>query len=597
MLNRWLFVVAAVLLGAGLWLSPSFQAVAAGASIFLFGMLMLEEGFTAFTGGTLERLLRRTTGTVSKGLLFGIVTTTLMQSSSLVSLVTISFISAGMISLIGGIAIVFGANLGTTTGAWLLAAFGLKVKLAAYAMPMLVFGVFLRFQKARHWKGIGAILAGLGFLFLGIDYMKDGFEAYGHSIDLRQYAMPGVAGLLVYTLVGIAATVLMQSSHAALALILSALAASQITYLNALALAIGANVGTTITAILGALGAAVDGRRLAGAHLVFNLATGVMALLLIRPLAASVDWLALQMGIAADNFTLKLALFHTLFNLLGVILMLPLIRFLAAALVRLMPGRTDTQTQALYLNAAAAELPDTAISVVRQEVWHLFDMAFDILAYGVRLRPQQIDSDAPLEHAVRARVQTELDFDNAYRHSVKVLSGEILGFVASAQDRFPSAAMQALFELRDAALQIVEAVKHTKHLQKNLHNRLYSHHPVMSTEYDQLRLGIALAMREVRIVGRHEGSALAVLQIDEARAEARAAIAAVYDRVHAHLNRREITPAMATSLLNDANYARETVDSLFAAAEKLISTADSAVAERVRDNVDANAGNTGAGAL
>ena len=120
-----------VLLTYGFWISPNFKEISAGVAIFLFGMLFLEEGFKAFTGGLLERLLRKTTNSTFKSIGFGIVSTTIMQSSSLVSVITISFLGAGLVSLAAGIGIIFGANLGTTTGAWLIAGFGLKVKISA----------------------------------------------------------------------------------------------------------------------------------------------------------------------------------------------------------------------------------------------------------------------------------------------------------------------------------------------------------------------------------------------------------------------------------------------------------------------------------
>ncbi|MCK5293284.1 MAG: Na/Pi symporter, partial [Arcobacteraceae bacterium] len=167
-----------MVLAYGFWLSPDFKEISAGVAIFLFGMLSLEEGFKAFSGGTLERILQKSTDKTYKSIGFGVMATTVMQSSSLVSVLTISFLGAGLIGLAQGIGIVFGANIGTTTGAWLVAGFGLKVKISAYAMPMLVFGVILIFQKSKSLKGIGYILAGLGFLFLGIHYMKDGFEAF-----------------------------------------------------------------------------------------------------------------------------------------------------------------------------------------------------------------------------------------------------------------------------------------------------------------------------------------------------------------------------------------------------------------------------------
>ncbi len=140
---------------------------------------------------------------------------------------------------------------------------------------MLAFGVVLIFQSSKSLNGIGYILAGLGFLFLGIHYMKDGFEAFKDTINLAEYAVAGYPGVLLFTAIGIFATVVMQSSHATLVLTITALAAGQIAYENALALAIGANVGTTITAILGAMSANENGKRLAVAHLIFNSVTGV----------------------------------------------------------------------------------------------------------------------------------------------------------------------------------------------------------------------------------------------------------------------------------------------------------------------------------
>ena len=327
----------------GFWISPDFQVIAAGVAIFLFGMLMLEDGFKLFSGGFLEQMLEKATSSTARALSFGVVTTTVMQSSSLVSVITISFLSAGLITLAAGVGIIFGANIGTTTGAWLVAGFGLKVKISAYAMPMLALSVILVFQKSKYLRGIGYVLGGLGFLFLGIHYMKEGFETFKDQFDLTRFAMTGIIGLIVYTLVGAAATVVMQSSHATMVLIITALAAQQISYENALALAIGANIGTTITAIIGAMTSNYQGKRLALAHLIFNLVTAGVALLLISPLRDAVDWISAGVGIANDDYALKLAVFHTIFNTMGVALMLPvmqkLLQFLERTIVEKTPGR------------------------------------------------------------------------------------------------------------------------------------------------------------------------------------------------------------------------------------------------------------------
>ena len=162
MMKKLLLPVILLVLSLGFWVSPDFQEIAAGVAIFLFGMLMLEDGFKLFSGGFLERALEKATGSVARSIGFGIVTTTIMQSSSLVSVITISFLSAGLISLLAGVGIIFGANIGTTTGAWLVAGFGLKVNISAYALPMLAISIILVFQKSKYLRGGGFVLAGVG---------------------------------------------------------------------------------------------------------------------------------------------------------------------------------------------------------------------------------------------------------------------------------------------------------------------------------------------------------------------------------------------------------------------------------------------------
>ncbi len=408
-----------LVLAYGFWVSPDFKVISAGVAIFLFGMLSLEQGFQTFTGGTLERILQRATSSRLKSLGFGVISTTLMQSSSLVSVITISFLSAGLISLAAGIGIIFGANLGTTTGAWLIAGFGLKVKISAYAMPMLVFGIVLLFQSSKKLKGIGYILAGLGFLFLGIHYMKEGFEAFKDTIDLASLSVAGYPGLFIFAAIGVVATVIMQSSHATLVLIITALSVGQITYENALALAIGANVGTTITAIIGSLSANESGKRLAGAHLIFNVVTGVIAIGMIHQLVVMVDWAAATLGIAADDYTLKLAIFHTIFNLIGIIVMLPFVDPLVHFLQRFIPDKRPEVDQPKYLSSASAEYPDTAVEAVRKETLRIYEAAIRTIIDALGLKSSDIFSREDLEKSVAAqRSVSDYDIDEQYEKHI-----------------------------------------------------------------------------------------------------------------------------------------------------------------------------------
>ncbi len=584
MLKKIILPTILLILAYGFWISPDFKEIAAGVSIFLFGMLFLEEGFKAFTGGLLEKLLQKTTDKTWKSLMFGIVSTTIMQSSSLVSVITISFISAGLVTLVAGIGIIFGANIGTTTGAWLVAAFGLKVKISAYAMPMLVFGIVLTFQKSKYLKGIGSVLAGLGFLFLGIHYMKEGFEAFKDSFDLAALAVPGYPGLFLFAGIGAAATVVMQSSHATLVLILTALAASQITYENALALAIGANVGTTITAVIGALSANIQGKRLAGAHLIFNVVTGVIAIVFISQFVAAVDWISAKTGIADDNYTMKLAVFHTIFNITGVLVMVPLIQKLASFLVNYLPEKTPDLAEPMYLSDAAIDFPETVLSSVKKEVWHLFDSAFELMAHGMNLHRTQILESKDLAETIdKDREVIEFDLDELYESKVKVLYGAIVEFISKAQSNIPSVFSEELFRLRNAASEIVECVKHIKHLRKNGTVYMVSDNEAIRKEYNVLRLKIATILKEIYRHREEKENSLAVLELDELKAEAEQAHRDLDDKIADLLQNELVTPQMATSLMNDFNYSDETARNLVDAAQALLASHDDLIAEAAQE--------------
>ena len=577
MLRKALLPSILLVLAYGFWVSPDFKVISAGVAIFLFGMLSLEQGFQTFTGGALERILQQATSSRLKSLGFGIISTTLMQSSSLVSVITISFLSAGLISLAAGIGIIFGANLGTTTGAWLIAGFGLKVKISAYAMPMLVFGIVLLFQSSKVLKGVGYILAGLGFLFLGIHYMKEGFEAFKNTIDLASLAVSGYPGLFIFAGIGIAATVIMQSSHATLVLIITALAAGQITYENALALAIGANVGTTITAIIGSLSSNESGKRLAGAHLIFNLVTGIIAIAMIYQLVALVDWTANWLGIAADDYTLKLAVFHTIFNLIGIVVMLPFVNPLVTFLQHLIPDKRPEIDQPKYLSSASAEYPDTAIEAVRKETLRVYDAAIHIIIDALGLKLSDIFSHEDLEKTVMARQGvSDYDVDEHYEKHIKPIYSAIIAFISETTFSRRDEENSMLQWLRDANREVVEAVKDTKHLQKNLLRYLASDNEAIRSAYNEIRISIASTIREIEALrqdGEDDGviDSLALdavkLMVDESQER----INQVLTELIGH---REITPEMGSSLLNDSTYAYNVSINLLRAAEKLFASED-----------------------
>jgi phosphate:Na+ symporter len=551
-----------LVLAYGFWISPDFKEISAGVAIFLFGMLALEEGFRAFTGGVLEKILKKSTNRMWKSLTFGFTAATVMQSSSLVSVITISFLSVGLIGLVEGLGIVFGANVGTTTGAWLIAGFGLKVKISAYAMPMLVFGIILIFQKSKSLKGIGYILTGLGFLFLGIHHMKEGFEAFQNSIDLTAYAMDGLAGILVFTLIGIIATIIMQSSHATLVLIITALSVQQLTYENALALAIGANVGTTITAVLGALSSNIEGKRLALADVLFKVTAGIVFIALMQPIMGLVDGIASVIGLAEDNYTMKLAVFHTIFNVAGVIIMVPLINPLIGLVTSMFKSSPDKYAQPKYLNESSLEFGDTALEALRKETARIYVKATDVIAKGLSLDREDILSNTKLKKVIKEHGRAvAYDIDNVYEHEIKSLCSAILDYTNRLSGE-PSIARQ-VSRIRMANQSILIALKDVKHLQKNMLLYIDSDNPHISSEYNRLRQRIAKVMRRLEEIKRkEETSSTSILSLDALKLTLEKNMSLLHERLDKVIRDGHISAEMAISLMNDSNYTYSIIHNL-----------------------------------
>jgi len=576
MLRKILLPTIFLLLAYGFWVSTEFKTVTAGVAIFLFGMLSLEEGFKTFTGGTLEKILKASTSSVWKSMTFGVLTTSVMQSSSLVSVITISFLSAGLLELTSAIGIIFGANLGTTTGAWLVAGFGLKVNLSAYAMPMLVFGIVLVFQQTKYLKGAGYVLAGLGYLFLGIHYMKVGFETFGQTIDLAEYAMTGYAGVFAFAGIGILATVVMQSSHATLVLILAALAAQQISYENALALAIGSNVGTTITAILGSLSAGTNGKRLAVAHLIFNLATGLIAIAAIYQLMQAVGWISAHLGIAADNYTLQLAVFHSLFNIIGIVVMLPLLNQLVRFLEKLMPLDEVEVERPKYLSDASAGTVYGAVEAVRKESIRLYDLAVGIINDGLSIRRDVFESEKKIKRVIKKSTDViDENIDDLYERQVKALYGAIVEFIIKIRGGYAGGKLrEELNTIRQADQHIVEAVKGVKHLKKNLTRFMQTDNPFIKKEYDRLRRLIVRVLKEIEVVRKAEGGSESILSLDQLKLGIEEKTEEISSGLDKLIRKDHIDVHMATSLMNDISYCREICWDLIEAGFVLFSTSD-----------------------
>lgn len=577
------------LLAWSFWASPAWLKLCAGLALFLFGMQCLEDGLRALAGSRLEQLIGRSTDTPRKGLVFGIAATMTLQSSTLVSLLTIAFVSTGLLSLAGALPILFGANLGATSGIWLLALAGQNFSLAPAALPLLVIGVLGSMFGPKARAG-GRVLLGIGFIFLGIDWLKDGFDALGDGVELSSLSIEGVPDQVLYTGIGLAMTVVLQSSHAALMLTLAALGSGQIDLVQGMAIAIGSNVGSSVsTAVVGMLGSHRGGQRLALAHVLFNGLTAVVASTLLLPLAWLVRACFQPFGLE-DNALLQLALFHTLFNAMGVGLFWWWQGRLAGWLIRWLPERPEPAvlipaavppadktkgrpvpppaTRARYLTDAALATPATATLAIAQELLHLERLSLEVISHALYVAPDQLVAVANDEAALAAPPPADAaDADVLYLQHIKGVYSDLLAFLARL-DSPPDEAVRHLWsDCNLAALQLVDAVKDAGQLQKNLGRYLGSEPSETRDAYVALRRFLVRILVSVRDAGQAgidapgvEAEAIQWLSpLDDQAADFDLRFRA---RLVEALRQQRLDGLALSSLVNDLGYANGIVRSL-----------------------------------
>ncbi|MBW2683174.1 MAG: Na/Pi cotransporter family protein, partial [Deltaproteobacteria bacterium] len=338
----------------------------AGLSIFLYGMFLLEDSIKAMSGKAFRRMIRYYTNGRLRSIGSGSFITAILQSSSAVSLMVLAFVGAGVMTMENGIGVMMGANIGTTFTSWIVAVFGFKLKIESFALPLIAGGglIFIVFGSSSKLFQGSRLLIGFGFLFLGLAFMKTSVEDYAQHIDLSAIAD---YGLWLYLLFGIVITALMQSSSASIAIVLTGLNSGLIDFETSVAMVIGANVGTTVTVLLGSIGGSQSKKRVSISHLIFNLGTGIIAFAALQPLA----WMVAQFIDITTNAVMALALFHTLFNFIGVVVFFPFIGILARFLIRIFPDRKEILT--VYLTDTTIEVPEAAITSLRKEILHLFE--------------------------------------------------------------------------------------------------------------------------------------------------------------------------------------------------------------------------------
>lgn len=335
----------------------TFVSVIGGIGFFLLGMNLITDGLKAIAGDTLRKWLNRFTGGTFSSISTGTVITLLVQSSTATTLMTIGFVSAGMLTLLQAVGVIFGANLGTTSTGWIVSFIGLKFSISQFALPLLGLGMMLKQFSKGKLAHTGIVLAGFGLLFIGIQFLQDGMAGLSEQIDLSRFAGDSLLNLIILVFVGILMTIIMQSSSAAVATTITVLASGVINLEQAIVLVIGQNIGTTATAAIAAIGASIPAKRTAISHILFNVCTGLIAFLIYPFILKGLTWISGQMG--WDDPAILLAMFHTAFSLLGIIVFAPIIKHFVRFVIWCLPEKKSPITQ--FLDDSLIEIPSVAV--------------------------------------------------------------------------------------------------------------------------------------------------------------------------------------------------------------------------------------------
>lgn len=306
----------------------------------LYGMKLMSEGVQKSAGERLQRALGLMTGNRFSALLTGLVITMIIQSSGATTVMVVSFVNAGMLSLTQAIGVIFGANIGTTATAWIVALFGFNFNIASFAVPVVGIGFLLTAFRKLHQQNLGEAIMGFGLLFVGLGLLSSTISIDAGNLGfLTRFQNSGPLAISVGVVAGVLLTTVLHSSSALTAIILTMAYKGLLTWEFSCAMVLGSNIGSTIDSVLASIGTTVNARRACLVHVLFNVSGVVLALVFFRPLLELVDWII--PGPVESNITWHIAMLHTIFNVITALIFLPFVDQIAALTEKIIKPKPD----------------------------------------------------------------------------------------------------------------------------------------------------------------------------------------------------------------------------------------------------------------
>ncbi len=343
---------------------------------FIYGMKVMSEGIQKVAGAKMRNILRSMTSNRIKGVFTGFTITSLVQSSSATTVLVVSFVNAGLLSLTESIGVIMGANIGTTITAWLISIVGFKVKISLYALPIIALGFPLMFfnrEKLKYW---GEVLVGFALLFMGLSFLKDSVPDIKSNPEILAFVAEwsdlGFVSILIFVAIGTLVTVVVQSSSAAMALTLVMANNGWIPFECAAAMVLGENIGTTITANLAALVANVHAKRAAFAHFIFNVFGVIWIILLMSPFLYVINLYMVDSGQGspfetAASIPIGLSIFHSVFNIINTLLLVGFVGFIAKIVTKTIKSTGDDEFKLEFINTGLLNTAELSIEEARKE--------------------------------------------------------------------------------------------------------------------------------------------------------------------------------------------------------------------------------------
>ena len=338
--------------------------------LFLFGMSMMSEALQKVAGNKMRSILASMTKNRLLGVLTGVIVTSIIQSSSATTVMVVSFVNAGLLTLAESISVIMGANIGTTITAWLVSLIGFKFSIANIAIPLIGFSLLFIFSKNDRRKSIGEVMVGFSLLFIGLEYLKNSVPDIKYNPEMLQfltdYTNMGYGSILLFLLIGSILTVIVQSSSATMAITLIMLSQGWISFEIGAAMVLGENIGTTITANIAGLTAKTNARRAALSHTMFNICGVIWVLIIFYPFINLIEWMVGGNTTENANSLYALSMFHTMFNISNTLIMIWLVKPLEKIVCNIIPEKREENEFALQF-ISTGMLPTGELSLIEAE--------------------------------------------------------------------------------------------------------------------------------------------------------------------------------------------------------------------------------------